>query len=410
MPNTRALAAALVWIIASAIGVPLGIWIILEARPEELFIKMTFPAAMFLTQSAAVAAFRRHRPWLIPLGISCLSIGSYLAFEKFRRDLDPMPAAVLFGAFAGVGWAASMSRRWLHVPAWFVVGTGAMVTGLILTKSMEHRYLAGLSLGAIIGGITAPVVWWTCRTPASPPPPAPGERTTPTRAQRLAGSIILRVVGALMLALAAAIFLGWSAKEPAPAPDDLDLFRPPPVNRYPGDALDLGDLNALLAVLCATVGIALLCKANWARYAIHLAAPAGALALASTHAQRFWTNDIPLTILLGLPFGVAVMLLGRDATILAATRRSDGASAPSTWIRRAVPWSLAVLAAAFIAYLVVQRNPPPRQRGLIQTLESRNTWVKHMAVTHVFMWHAIPGALGALIPPLRTRRAVAAST
>ena len=88
------------------------------------------------------------------------------------------------------------------------------------------------------------------------------------------------------------------------------------------------------------------------------------------------------------------LLVSRRGAIAAATWRRDGTGAAGTWVRRCVPIALAMLGLAFAAYLYV-KSSKPRPFGMRLSM---NGYVQVLVVTHVFLWHAVPGLIGAAMP------------
>ena len=207
---------------------------------------------------------------------------------------------------------------------------------------------------------------------------------------------MLALAGLYAVALGAAVLAGdhapWQGSDPQLG--ELARWDRP---RRPHNALDLGAFGPASGILCLVVGAGLLARQGWARHALHVAAPCGALALAGTYPQRLWTQDVPKTVLLGLAFGVLALLVSRGGAIAAATSRSAGTRATGTWVRRCVPIALGMLGLAFGAYLYV-KSSKPRPFGM---RVSMNEYVQVLVVTHLFLWHAVPGLIGAAVRFLR---------
>jgi hypothetical protein len=230
--------------------------------------------------------------------------------------------------------------------------------------------------------------------------------------------VVLALAGLYLLVLGGATIYGAvKTGGAAPDPNAFDMLRNARgdgAKAYPHDALDLGALSYVLAGACVVVGIGLLARMDAARYAFQVVAPLGALALASVFARKYWTEDLPETVLLGLPFGLLVFALGRRGSISAATLDRDETAAPPSTAARGLGWALALLAVAFLAYFAVKNNKPLRTRGYgargyANHMDALNNHVKHLAVTYVLLWHAIPGLLAAAIPfAVRTRGRAAA--
>ncbi|MCA9278099.1 MAG: hypothetical protein H6815_04830 [Phycisphaeraceae bacterium] len=437
--KARAVLAAVLWFCATPLGAGVGILIARLAKPEEDWVGYCLLGFLFVAQYVMLASVRIQRPLLPSLGLTLGFLALFVGEILRRHDMPAWLVTLAYTALPSAAWAGAVSRTWKHALAWLVCGSiavyvgfllGGEVAGLLRDRNISKSTAAVSSIitsAGITGLLTAPIVWWF----ALGEPPAhesvlsetkastARQRYNPSRSGLLVGRLILCVVGVYSVAIGVYTLMGRGNVQP-PSDEEFDrlvhtlsedeLMARLAVPEYPHNAVDLGWLNTAGAVLCIVVGTALVLRQNWARHLFLLCAPLGTLTIASRHATSYWQHDIPvlmiggtmirLMVLLGLVFGVCVLLLGRQHTIAAATHRRDGTSRCGTWVHRCVPIAVGLLIASFCAYLYVKSTKQTYRRssGFMAAGMSMNEYVKHLVMTHLFLWHTIPGAIASAVP------------
>lgn len=418
-------AGTALWIVATLVSVPAGMAVMNTLEPTKMkWLRMAFPALLFVFQAAALALAGRSRPRLMVLGLSLVLGAAFCYREMLPSDWSQWIRIAIYGLFFGVAWAGALAQNGKQAALWIVLGTAGVVAGSwfgnevyrgtrtsISTSEMRRVATAlGLSMGIL--AFTVPLIWSFFRAPARA---AAGTLRAPARqrapqSRLTAGQLALAIAGLYLLVLGGgtiyrAVQLEAQAEQRGPqsAREFVLDRRRDKSEAYPGNALDLGALNYVLAGACILVGLGLFLRMNAARYAFQIVAPLGALACASVFAQKYWQDDIPKTVLLGLPFGILVFAIGRRSAIAAATLEKDGTSAEMCAGTRGMYWAIGLLAVAFLAYFSIKMDRPMRTHGYGARaygnhLSALNEYVKHLAVTYVLLWHALPGLLAAAIP------------
>lgn len=164
------------------------------------------------------------------------------------------------------------------------------------------------------------------------------------------------------------------------------------IGEYPGNAVRMPLISIMTALALGAAAWGLRERKNWARLALFVVAPIGALALSSGFAQIMWQADLPSTLFFPAIFAPLVFLLTRD-NVLAAVGASN-----TNWIGRGAALLLGLTVLMLLARWGVMANKPSAQASFYGQLVSMNDYVKRLVVTIVPFWHYLLGFVAALIP------------
>jgi len=164
------------------------------------------------------------------------------------------------------------------------------------------------------------------------------------------------------------------------------------VESYPGNAVRMPFVAALIALALGAAAVALFLRANWGRFLFLVAAPWGSIALGSAFAKSLWQKDVPYTALAIFAYVPIAFLLARGGT-LRAVGAKDG-----KWLSRGGPLVLACAGVMFLARLAVVASKPSGGGGFLGTMVGLNEYVQRLVLCDVPLWNYVMALIAVSIP------------